>query len=306
MKITQLIELLKLKIGRTKGEGGKQNVLLLLLLLLSLGVSMYFNLTAPNRQVVFNFDQQIDSIRLQTRDSVANEITNYYTPRILQYEELVASKNEELTALRQELNNKNIQLKKFQSKTTVGVTVRDESAIPISRVKTMLDSISETLKVQLTNQVVENFAQDSLEIVNSLVNDSTFVKSVLDRMYGEIVNEGRIQFTDTATNLKYYGVIDLESDSLHRTYIYNISLSYLNYLKYNGPIKRPTLELAISSNDPRAVLDVETYYTDLPKLNFSIGVGAGGAVYMNHGVVKFSPAITFALFKPIFNFYQRK
>ena len=310
MEISKLFNLLKLKISR-KGKGST-NIIVILLLLLSLGVSIYFNLNSSNKQVVFNFEEQVDSLVGQKIDSISNEITNYYKPRILQYEELAISKNEELANLRRELEFKEIKIKDLQTQTNIGIVVSDDAVIPIERVEDMMDSLEITLTSILSevifNQLSDSMQIDSSNIVESLMGDPTFIKTMLDRLTGAFTPDGQIQFQDTTTHLKYFGVIDLKNDSLYRTYVYNIALQHSTFFNRNGLFKQPTHGLALTVDDENAKLNVETFFMKPPQLNAVLSAGIGGGVYYDIQNNKFglAPTITVTLGYPLLKIYSRR
>lgn len=307
MKKNYLFELLKMRLKR-KGEksGGFLNSLFLVFLILALGVSVYFNLTGTNDQVVFNFEQQVDSLLYQKFDSVRQEVVNYYKPRMLSYQEFVASKNEELAKLREELKDRDIKIKNLRSKTNIGVNVTDKDVIPVKRVNNMMDSLSTTLTQMLTSQFADSLYNDSVNLVQSLASDSTFIKGVLDKLSGVFLSNGEVQIIDTTSNLKYYGVINLNNDSLFREYVYNIKLKHTTFYKKSGFAKSPDIGLSISTDDPNAELDVETFFMKPPKLNWTIGLSGGGGLYYSDGAVKVGPVLAVTFTKPFINFYSKK
>jgi hypothetical protein len=309
MDFNQILELFKSKFNR---KGSNTSLIIIILLLLGLGTSLYFNMTSPNRQVVFNFNEQVDSLVAQKYDSIRQEMTNFYQPRILSYEELVQSTNGELDSLRDVLKFKDIALRDLQNQINVGITVKDEAVIPIERIESMKDSLfnvlSETLTEALTAEISDSLATDSTTLVENLMSDSTFIQSMLDRLAGTFLSNGQVQFVDTTTNLKYFGVLDLDTDSLYRSYTYNIGLQSTTFVNRNGFGKKPTMGLALTVDDPNAVLDVETFFVTPPKLNFVISAGIGGGLYWDtkDNTVGIAPTATITLGVPLVKFYSRR
>lgn len=305
MNNIDLLKLFHLRSENNDSNNGVFTIIVILLLMLGLGTSLYFNFTAPDRQVVFDFDNQIDSIVKYKVDSVRNEVILQFQPRVVEYQELIESKNKELQNLREELEQKDIRIKYLIGQTNIDVEVDKIEKIPVAKLNFLKDSLYREAVVA----ALDSIKVDSTDLANNLKNNPTFVNDLLENLSGIYVQTGQIELYDTLNNLKYYMLYDLEKDSAFTKASYYALLKHTQFQTFpNGRLRKPELGIQLSIDDPIAKLNVSTVYVEPPKIALSLSAGIGGAVYWNttNNTVGIAPAITLGLTKPIFNFYRRK
>lgn len=128
--------------------------------------------------------------------------------------------------------------------------------------------------------------------------DSTivYVKDTLNQTY---------EFSDSTEFLTLKGEFSLRTRKLDYNYKYKNKISLYSYdYTANNFFKKPDLRVRVTSDDPSAQMDIQTFSVNPPKELISVGAGLGvGALYDNN-TLKIRPVITIGVYKPLYTIYK--